>query len=232
MGLNAMKGFRHILPVVPAALLLLAGGAGEAAQVRVDVTAQDTRVDESAPFSYPIITFSNLSDAGYLVTGVALTGGFFDWVGGPEYAPPAGGTATATGGTQLIFSGNPNDGCNAVSFALTGFDPGDSFTFGSDPEPNNCSNAVYDWRQRLDPDAVTADVLVTGPGIVGTLALTGTDWVQELIDPQGPNTYYNQRYRLSLTATINEEPVGTPEPASLAVLALGLAGLGLARRRG
>ena len=210
---------------------LLAAPPAAAATVRVDVTAVDANAGVFA-FSFPKLTFENLSDAGYQVTEAAITGGFIDWVGGAgTYFPPSGGSATALGGTQLITSGDPNDGCTAIQFSLSGFNPGNSFTFGVDPEPNGCTSAVYDWRQRLDTDAVGAEVLVEGPGIVGTLSLSGTDWVKELIDPQGLDVAENQRYRLVLTAQIAETPVATPEPGTMAVLALGLAGLGLARRR-
>lgn len=171
-----------------------------------------TIVGGASDFASPFVTFTNLSDAGYQITQTDLAGAFSDHVlnrTGALIAAPAGGTYTAIGGTQ-VSSGNPNDGCDPQTFAMTGFDAGETFSYTFDPENNACANVVFDFSTRLVANAVTVTVKFSGPGISGTQTLTGHTWVKELIDPQLPSSGSNDLYRLTLSDTIAD----TPEPAT------------------
>ena len=221
---------RFRLPAAVFAALCATSQPAAAAVIRVDVTVDDiTFTDTPSAFSFPHITFTNLSDPGYLISDVAIANGFIDWVADGSIIAPAGGTATPTGGTQ-VSAGNPDDGCSPVSFSLGSFDASDSFAFQVDPESDACTSVVYDWRLRLDPDQVAASAGFTGPGTSGIQTLSGNDWVKELIDPQGADVFTNQRYRLVLTAEIGES-TAVPEPGTLALLGAGLMGLVATRRK-
>jgi hypothetical protein len=158
----------------------VATGTAETALIRADVTAVQV-IDNGTGFGAPTITFINLSDPGYQITQARITNGFFDFVNTASVTPPAGGSATAQGGTQLSNS-SPNDGCNAVNFATTGFDASETFSFRADPENNACGNIVLDWRNRLNIDQPFAFASFAGPGITGATTLSGSDWVLELIN--------------------------------------------------
>ena len=224
--------------IMGVAMPLLAGGGARAATVTVDVTVVQPVLSGSITmFQTPLITFANLSDSGYLVTDLQVTNGFIDYVlnRSPDLLiqGPAGGTWAAQGGTQ-VASADQNEGCDPVNFATTSFDPGDSFGFSFDPEPNACNSAVVDWRNRMDAidglaDNAGVSVEVVGPGIVGALVLSGNNWAKELINPQAADTLGNQRYRITLPANVNT-PVTTPDPGSPALLGGGLAPLAARRR--
>ena len=219
-------GIGNVRWVVGLAALVMAGAA-DAATVALDVTA---RSEAGVAFSAPIFTFTNLSDPGFQISALRLSNGPpIDYVYvGPTGTPyeilnPAGGARTLTEGQEASF--NPNDGCTAgVGYALTSFDPGDSFRYSIDPEGPGCANAVVDIRPWLVGDLLRIDVTFSD----GT-SLNGSDWTLELVDPAASAAIdANQLYRLSLRAQVGG---AVPEPATWGMMLLGFGGMGYAMRR-
>lgn len=203
------------------------GGAASAATTyKLDVIV---RSQPAAIFSAPIFTFTNLSSPGVQVDSVAVSDGPpWDYVlalGAPyDITNPDGGARTITSGNEAGFDEN-NGGPSVISYALSGFDPGEFFRFSLDPEASNGTSAVVDIRPWL-----TGDLLKITAGFAGGPTLSGTDWTLEYVDPNGDLTAdSNQVYRLTLSQTVG----GVPEPSTWALMigGFGLAGAALRSRR-
>jgi hypothetical protein len=210
-----------------AGLLAMQAVAAQASVISVRVTMIGNPDGTSNQFAAPMVTFENLSDPGYLITQTDIAGAFSDWVASSTIVAPAGGGFTALGTTQVAAT-DQNDGCNALTFGTTSFDPGDNFQYRFDPEPSNCTSAVVDFRTRLASNSVTASVNFSGPGIPGITTLSGNTWLFDLINPGLPSSQSNDRYTMTLTGNVTV----TPEPGTWMMLGCGLAGVVALRRRG
>ncbi len=213
--------------------VLLAGSAALlttpvlGAEVKLDVTVTSPA---GQGFSAPIFTFSNLSSPGFDVTQVSMGGGApWDFVFAPGYAAPYG-MSLPTGGTRSLLMGEErlsdgNNGCTAsIIYGMSGFNPGETFSFAADPEAPGCGSAVVDVRPFL-----SGDVIDIGVTFSNGISLAGHDWSLELIDPLGaPNADGNQRYRLTLAAAVPGSAV--PEPATWAMTIAGFAMIGAGLR--
>jgi len=219
------------MAVAAAAMVSAAAPASAATTIyKLDVTVTSAA---GARFSAPVFDEFNLSGAGVQIDNVRIFNGPpWDWnrVGGPDpykIINPAGGTRILLEGQEA--TSDRNDGCTAgLKYGFTGFDPGESFHFTSDPESAGCGSAVVDVRPFLNSDTLAVAVAFKdGP------TLTGNDWTLEYIDPQANHASdSNQRYRLTLQASVTA-PSAAPEPDTWAMLiaGFGLAGAGLRRRR-
>lgn len=211
------------------ALLLAATPSAAATIYKMDVTV---RSEPSAIFSAPIFTFSNLSSAGVQLGGVAVSEGppwdyVLDLGGAYAITNPAGGSRSITSGVESGVDQN-DGGPTVISYALTGFDPGEFFRFALDPEGPGGMSAVVDIRPWL-----TGDLLKITAAFAGGPTLSGSDWTLEYVDPLGDLTAdSNQIYRLALQQTVGD--VGAvPEPGAwaLMIVGFGLGGASLRRRR-
>ncbi len=113
---------------------------------------------------------------------------------------------------------NDQVGSNAIDYIFGGFDPGDAFQFEADVDPD-VGNVVQDYRTILFPNALLTVSFSDGNSLSQNLAPADT----------GLAGYrFSQRLDTSL---IPDPQSDLPEPGTLALFGLGLAGLGLAARR-
>jgi hypothetical protein len=219
----------------PIVALLVAGIAASSA----DAAIITTRLDATAvsipgnTFSSPVFRYDNASSPGITITSIRMSGGApwdFVYVGAvgssTENIVPVGGTRSLIEGEERNTDGN--NGCTpGITYDYTSFDPGDFARYSVDPETPGCGTAVVDVRPFLRADLIT----ITATFSDG-LTLSGSDWVEELIDPMGSRTDAdNQRFRLVVQSqrTVDDPPVGVPAPVAGSML-VGAAALVALRR--
>lgn len=207
------------------------------------VTTYKAQIDVTNPtaltgFSFPLFTVTNLSDPGIQITGFSLQNGPpWDWINSNTDPSDPYRMVLPTGATRTLLSGqeSPNfdvndGGPTLISYAFTGFDPGEFFRMAADPEASNGSSAVIDVRPFLLQQSGLQ--ILAGVGFSGGINLSSANWALNYFDPGGDLTAdTNQFYRITLEQTFGTG--GVPEPATWALMigGVGMVGTMLRRRR-
>lgn len=210
--------------------LSIAGWGQTAGAVIIGYNLTISDSGSTAPANTQDFLLTNTSDtAGVFLTGFSFSIGDTtknfdivrkDFTGagtGVDPDPPAGGSLTLSGVDNI------NDGLRADSFSLafTSFDPLDlvSWNVDIDDDPaTNTPSGAFDsifFNNGGASNSVLSVTFMTN-GMQKTLMQTLPD---DLIDKSS----------YTFTGSMNLDPV--PEPGTLALFGLGLAGLGFARRK-
>jgi hypothetical protein len=204
------------------------------------VTTYKAQIDVTNPtaltgFSFPLFTVTNLSSPGIEITGFSLQNGPpWDWINsntapGDPYRMvlPAGGTRTLLSGQESPNLDQNNGGPTLISYAFTGFDPGEFFSMAADPEASNGTSAVIDVRPFLLQQSGLQ--ILAGVGFSNAVNLSSPGWTLNYFNPGGDlQSDTNQFYRLTLEHSIGS--AGVPEPAAWALMILGFGGVGASLR--
>ncbi|MEO0426892.1 MAG: hypothetical protein AAF160_05540 [Pseudomonadota bacterium] len=203
------------------AMIGLAAPAG-ASVIGFDLTIDGSLGTQPGSLNVPIITLTNRSDTAQL-ENFSLTIGdpAFNFDGVVELVGPAGGTVSLTEGDTNI---SRVDGVNTdrISFDFTGFDPGESISFGVDVDADS---GVFqqDFREVLFNNG-SAENAIASAGFGSGMPLVLT-----LADVTDPGEIYEASARSAHGG--GDELIPTPIPASLLLLGGSLAGVGFMVRR-
>ncbi len=166
-----------------------------------------------------VSTSGNFNAAGYAVLGFNTVGGVVDIQFGGGYSDATFSLFNAAG-AHLVSNDDSNGSLNP---RLTQFLSAGNYSL----LVSYCCQSIYGYAQNNGGSFANTDGYNSGSYVLGgSGTLAG---MEAYLDAQNPYSATNASYGVNIT---NATPgTAIPEPASLALAALGLAGLGITRRK-